>query len=161
MRLIFVSQIFGSPPLLSSMTTRAISHPMRWDAIQASLRAQNSWLIAFTIVTTQVIDFWGLICTFWNYHVVLFGIILSIAVCSMAHCIDELPQYQSVNTQVAEQSNSFLYRLRSMLSYMNESNFHKNLQLFLAFRNNLSRARYGMPVQYTELFDMMSLKFKV
>ena len=79
----------------------------------------------------------------------------------MAHCIDELPQYQSVNTQVAEQSNSFLYRLRSMLSYMNESNFHKNLQLFLAFRNNLSRARYGMPVQYTELFDMMSLKFKV
>ena len=58
--------------------------------------------------------------------------------CSIGHNIDEYAHLKTSNTQVAEQSNSGLYKLRSMLPYSNEANFHKVLRLFLAYRNNLS-----------------------
>jgi hypothetical protein len=81
--------------------------------------------------------------------------------CSEGHNVSMYPQYKDLNTQVAEQSNSSIYRLRSMLCYTNQDNFHKFLKLFLAYRNCLARSRHGMPVQYPELFSMMVEKFKV
>lgn len=70
-------------------------------------------------------------------------------------------QFATINTQVAEQSNSYIYRLRSMLSYTNENNFHKMLKLFLGYRNSISRSRHGMDVEYPDLFAMMVDKFKI
>lgn len=70
------------------------------------------------------------------------------------------PQYKEVNTQVAEQSNSCIYRLRGMLSYANEANFHRYIRLFLAYRNSISRARHHMDTQYSDLFQTMAALFK-
>lgn len=92
-----------------------------------------SLLVTFTIRTTQVIL---VLFHFLYSSIISFYRIFSITARSMAHRVDELTPYRSVNIEVAEQPNRFSYHLHNMVSYINESNFQ--LQLFLVFRNNMA-----------------------
>ena len=53
--------------------------------------------------------------------------------------------WKNLNTQVAEQRNSTLNRLKSSLSYMHESNFFSHLKTFLAFRNAINTVKVIPP----------------
>ena len=44
-------------------------------------------------------------------------------------------ELSTINTQIAEQRNSTLRRLKAMLSYMSQKNFIDHLSLFIWFRN--------------------------
>lgn len=122
--------------------------------IQSSSRTQHLLLTAFTIITASDIN---ITFHFWIHQLISFYNMLSIAAFCMVHCLDELPQYRSVNTHVTKQSNSLFYHMHSMLSYIDERKFHNNLQLLLAFINSQSLARDVMPVQYdTEWFYVVS-----
>ena len=44
-------------------------------------------------------------------------------------------EMDTVNTQVAEQRNSVLQRIKSALSYMNQENFMHHCKFFLWYRN--------------------------
>ena len=70
--------------------------------------------------------------------------------CSSGYNIRSYHQYEGVNTQVAEQPNSVIGRLRSMLSYTNEENFSKYLKLFLWFRNTLHLLKLRPPKDEVE-----------
>jgi len=65
--------------------------------------------------------------------------------CSSGYNIRNFPQYNHHNTQVAEQSNAILGRLRAMLSYCNEANFTSYLRLFLWFRNTIHLLKLREP----------------
>ncbi|XP_067949054.1 uncharacterized protein [Watersipora subatra] len=47
-------------------------------------------------------------------------------------------QYKDLNTQVAEQRNATLKKLKSSLSYMHEENFFEHLRVFLSFHNAIA-----------------------
>ncbi|KAL3865224.1 hypothetical protein ACJMK2_006839 [Sinanodonta woodiana] len=67
-------------------------------------------------------------------------------------------QYGQLNSQVAEQCNSTLKRLKTMLSYMNVDNFKNHLRLFLWFRSmiSLSMLHPDLPVKDIQLFRDLS-----
>jgi hypothetical protein len=48
-----------------------------------------------------------------------------------------------VNTQVAEQSNSLLNRLKSTVSYMTQKNYIQTVKLFIGYRNIIYRGKLG------------------
>ncbi|XP_041931359.1 uncharacterized protein LOC121694974 isoform X1 [Alosa sapidissima] len=51
--------------------------------------------------------------------------------CNAGYQLDVYLQHQDINSQLAEQSNSLLKKLKSQLSYMNRDNFIGHLRLFL------------------------------
>lgn len=55
--------------------------------------------------------------------------------CCVAYNISKYPKFQSVNSQVNEQQNSTIKRLRLQLSYMGPENFMRHCKFFLWFRN--------------------------
>lgn len=55
--------------------------------------------------------------------------------CSSAYNSSRYPEMDTVNTQVAEQRNSVLQRIKSALSYMNQENFMHHCKFFLWYRN--------------------------
>ena len=55
--------------------------------------------------------------------------------CSSAYNSSSYPEMDTVNTQVAEQRNSVLQRIKSALSYMNQENFMHHCNFFLWYRN--------------------------
>ena len=55
--------------------------------------------------------------------------------CSRAYNIEYYPSLNHLNTEVNEQANSSISKLKSQLSYMNEGNFFNHLKLFLWHRN--------------------------
>ena len=57
--------------------------------------------------------------------------------CSNGYNLSQYPQFNDLNTQVAEQRNSFLVKLKPMLSYMNLDNFISHCRFFCYFRNML------------------------
>lgn len=61
--------------------------------------------------------------------------------CHVGYNLDNYLQYKWINSQVAEQRNSTLKKLKSMLSYMNLKNFTTHCNFFLWFRNMLTLAR--------------------
>ncbi|XP_063427966.1 uncharacterized protein LOC134711349 isoform X2 [Mytilus trossulus] len=61
--------------------------------------------------------------------------------CHIGYNLDNYLQYKWINSQVAEQRNSTLKKLKSMLSYMNLKNFTTHCNFFLWFRNMLTLAR--------------------
>ncbi|KAL3889332.1 hypothetical protein ACJMK2_001676, partial [Sinanodonta woodiana] len=67
-------------------------------------------------------------------------------------------QYGQLNSQVAEQCNSTLKRLKTMLSYMNVDNFKNHLRLFLWFRSmiSLSMLHPDLPVKDVQVFRDLS-----
>ena len=70
--------------------------------------------------------------------------------CTSSYELDRYPDMEHINTQVAEQSNSLLARLKGMLSYMTEDNFVRHLKMFLAYRNIPRRLNYTEPVSSSE-----------
>ena len=58
--------------------------------------------------------------------------------CSSGYNIRQYVQHSSLNTQVAEQRNAVLRRLKSMLLYMSKKNFIAHLNLYIWFRNMIS-----------------------
>ena len=55
--------------------------------------------------------------------------------CSCAYRMKYYPQFDSINSQVVEQSNAALKRTKSSLSYMNKDNFFLHCTLFLWYHN--------------------------
>ena len=58
--------------------------------------------------------------------------------CHSGYNLDSYLQFSKINSQVAEQRNSTLKRLKSMLSYMNHEHFINHVKLFMWFRSMLS-----------------------
>jgi hypothetical protein len=65
-------------------------------------------------------------------------------------------QYRSVNSQVAEQRNSALVKLRSMVSYMNLPNFMKTVALFSFYHNGMAKAKMDHEYQYSGYFKKLA-----
>ncbi|XP_078614406.1 uncharacterized protein LOC144883690 [Branchiostoma floridae x Branchiostoma japonicum] len=55
--------------------------------------------------------------------------------CSVGYQLSRYPQYDNVNSQVVEQCNSALKKLKGQLSYMNPANFMRQAKLFLWYKN--------------------------
>ena len=55
--------------------------------------------------------------------------------CSQGHNISLYPVLSKINSQAAEQLNSFLARYRTQFSFMKLKNFSKHLSLFINLRN--------------------------
>ena len=49
------------------------------------------------------------------------------------------PQWDTLNSQAVEQTNSCLKSLKGSLSYMNEKNFMTHCKIFIWYRNSLRR----------------------
>ena len=58
--------------------------------------------------------------------------------CSKGYCLDEYntAEVRSLNSQVNEQANSGLQRIKGHLSYMKSDNFRFTLSLFLSITNS-------------------------
>ena len=76
-----------------------------------------------------------------NFKYIIYLYLLYTAACA-GYNISSYPQYQNLNTQVVEQANSELGRIKSSLSYMNQRNFMKHLSLFLYFLNQRHLKRF-------------------
>ena len=59
----------------------------------------------------------------------------SLTGCSIGYEMNRYPQFQSVNSQVVEQANSIIKRIKGPLAYMTAENFMNHLKLFLWYRN--------------------------
>ena len=55
--------------------------------------------------------------------------------CSVGYNLSSYPQFSAVNSQVVEQSNSLLKRIRSTVSYMSATNFVNHCALFFWYHN--------------------------
>ncbi|XP_028394477.1 uncharacterized protein LOC114518672 [Dendronephthya gigantea] len=55
--------------------------------------------------------------------------------CSSAYHISCYPDYDYLNSQIAEQSNSGLKKIKGPLSYMNDENFSRHCSFYLWFKN--------------------------
>lgn len=60
--------------------------------------------------------------------------------CSVGYNLSSYLQHHELNSQVAEQRNSTLKRLKAMLSYMSMSHFMDHCRLFVWGRNMLTIA---------------------
>lgn len=58
--------------------------------------------------------------------------------CCQAYNISTYPEYETLNSQVNEQQNSTLKKLRSQLSYMGQDSFMAHCKLFFWYRNRLA-----------------------
>ena len=59
-----------------------------------------------------------------------------IAGCSNTYELKSYPQFKDLNSQVVEQFNSQIKKLKGMISYMTKDNFFKHLKLFVWGKNN-------------------------
>ena len=82
--------------------------------------------------------------------------------CSRGYNIGEYAIYQNINSQVAEQRHSQLRKLKSMLSYMDSSNFRQFLATFTWFHNCLKIVNLSAEHQlmYRINFCQLSYIFK-
>ena len=55
--------------------------------------------------------------------------------CSQGHNINLYPSLRNINSQAAEQLNSFLTKYRTQFSFMKLKNFTRKLRLFINLRN--------------------------
>ena len=69
-----------------------------------------------------------------NIYVCICHIRLTIG-CSCAYRMNDYPQFIDINSQVVEQSNAALKRIKSSISYMNRNNFFIHCTLFLWYHN--------------------------
>jgi hypothetical protein len=77
--------------------------------------------------------------------------------CHSGYNLSIYSQFNDVNTQVAEQRNATLKKLKSMLSYMNKENFVNHLKIFLWFRSMISliKIEKNIPVKDFLLFSSL------
>lgn len=68
-----------------------------------------------------------------NYKII---IIIMIIGCSVAYKMSDYPQYQGLNSQLVEQRNSTLHKIKSSLSYMNKENFLLHCSFYLWYWNH-------------------------
>ena len=68
--------------------------------------------------------------------------------------IGNIPTVKDINTQVAEQRNATMKKIKPMLSYMNFDNFMRNCKLFIWFRSMIvSASRYDqLPIRDFNFF---------
>lgn len=59
--------------------------------------------------------------------------------CSIGYNLSCYPQFNSINSQMVEQANSALSRIKSSLSYMKKENFMAHCKLYLWYRNRKLR----------------------
>ncbi|XP_022111304.1 uncharacterized protein LOC110990561 isoform X2 [Acanthaster planci] len=62
----------------------------------------------------------------WPYH----------TACSSGYRLDAYPQYKMLNSQVAEQMNASLQRIKVQISYMKQDNFLWHCRVFMWWRNS-------------------------
>jgi 3-deoxy-D-arabino-heptulosonate 7-phosphate (DAHP) synthase len=70
----------------------------------------------------------------WFKYILLFIVKID---CSHAYCISEYQHLKSLNSQIAEQANAGLKRIKDQLSYMTADNFMTHCSLFLFNKNRL------------------------
>ena len=95
--------------------------------------------------------------------------ISSLSACTSGYNISNYSQHANVNTEIAEQRNSTLRKLDSMLSYMNFDTFMMHAKIFFWFRSKITMATLkGYPdvkSEYHELFlqlkTIYSTKIKI
>lgn len=77
--------------------------------------------------------------------------------CHVGYNLSIYLQHREVNTQVAEQRNATLKKLKSMLSYMNIENFTNHLKLFMWFRSmiNIIKLDQNIPLKDVSLFKSL------
>ena len=59
--------------------------------------------------------------------------------CSSGYSLAKYPLLSQVNSQINEQANAGLQRIKDQLSYMTADNFVKHCSFFLWNKNNLKR----------------------
>ena len=55
--------------------------------------------------------------------------------CSVGYYMDSYPQFSSINSEVVEQANAMVKRIKGSVSYMTAENFMKHLKLFYWYHN--------------------------
>lgn len=61
--------------------------------------------------------------------------------CSAGYNISTYPQFTFVNSEVVEQSNSWIKNIKGSVSYMNSSNFLNHCKLFYWYHNMLKKTK--------------------
>lgn len=88
-------------------------------------------------------------------------VICILAGCSSGYNIDNYPDLASLNSQVAEQRNSVLNRVKATLSCQHQENFFQSLRTFLSFRNTLHILELRDPINESErLLKSLSVLYK-
>lgn len=85
--------------------------------------------------TINQTDYWNAILIDW-----LIDIFFSLA-CSLGYCMSKYPGFQFINSEVNEQENAKIKKLKTQLSYMTPENFLGHCKLFFWFRNKKNKAR--------------------
>lgn len=131
-----------SPPIFSNLpTNRTLDFP-----------SSNIWLLAcnprpaFTLPT--------ILSHSSCFSVVSIIVLFILKGCCSGYNLDLHPDLININTQVAEQSNSLLNRLKGMVSYMSEANFICHVKLFLAYRNIIRRGKMAPVLSEGELLTL-------
>ena len=62
---------------------------------------------------------------------------VTVSCCTSGYCLDKYPSQDiaQINSQINEQANAGLQRIKAQLSYMSLDNFIFHLSLFLAIKN--------------------------
>lgn len=74
----------------------------------------------------------GMAFLYINLHAVLF---LSYIACSTGYNMSAYKQFSSINSEVVEQSNSLIKRIKGSVSYMTAQNFITHVKLFFWYHN--------------------------
>lgn len=82
---------------------------------------------------------------------VICSFVFCLAGCSSGYNVSMYRDYALLNTQVAEQRNATLNRLKSSLSYMHEENFFLHLSVFLSYRNIINILKLRAPANDDEV----------
>ena len=113
-----------------SMTMGATCTIIAWTENHSSLRIHGFWWIDFIGLIIQVSIF---ICIYPKPTAL--NSFFFLLACSVGYNLSSYPQFSAVNSQVVEQSNSLLKRIRSTISYMSATNFVKHCALFFWYHN--------------------------
>ena len=139
---------------MSFTTMLVICIVMRWTGSQVISRIPSSWWTASTGTITYVGYIWNHVFISAQSEKYYFQTpqrrwfqrkkgtekkkpqshILIVA-CSSGYELDAYPQWSSINSQVNEQMNSGLARLKSSLSFMGQDTFLKSCTLYLYMVN--------------------------
>ena len=114
------------------MTMGATCIIIAWTENHFSSRSHGSWWIDFTGPITKV----SVSCNTQN-SLIWNNSILCVPACSAGYNLSTYPQFGAINSQVVEQSNALLKRIKSTVSYMSATNFVNHCALFFWYHNKI------------------------
>lgn len=90
------------------------------------------WQWVWRKITCQV---WCLLEIFYSHWVNYLPTVLFLSACGPGYELKRYPQHVHLNSQVVEQANSRLQRIKGSLSYMTQTNFIKHCKLYVWGQN--------------------------